>query len=130
MWHKSCFPNIFLHTSARFVLPTPLVPKYVAMEGLYGPRFTNLKRLALQTWSLAGMQGTSNGQIGQSFSALESKKSALCSSKSAKIACSVHKGLQKTALKARRGSKSQRSKARTLNYPGEVSKEGSQGSGF
>jgi hypothetical protein len=56
-------------------------------------------------------QGTSNGQIGQRFSALENKKTALCSAKSAKIACCAHRGLQKTALKAQRGSKSQRSKA-------------------
>jgi len=56
-------------------------------------------------------QGTSNGQIGQRFSALENKKTALCIAKSAKIACCAHRGLQKTALKAQRGSKSQRSKA-------------------
>jgi len=54
-------------------------------------------------------QGTSNGQIGQRFSALENKKNALCS---AKIACSAHKGLQKTALKAQRGSKSQQNPKR------------------
>jgi len=43
-------------------------------------------------------QGTSNGQVGQRFSALENKKTALCNAKSAKIACSARKGLQKTAL--------------------------------
>ncbi len=64
-----------------------------------------------------GNQGTSNGLIGQRFSALEQKKTALFSAKSAKIACCAHRWLQKTALKAQRGSKSQRPKARTLNYP-------------
>jgi len=52
------------------------------------------------------LQGTSIDQIGQRFSALEKVKTALSSSKSAKIACCAHRrGVQKTAQNAQWGSK-------------------------
>ena len=50
-------------------------------------------------------------KLASALAHLKAKQTAFFSAKSAKIACCAHRWLQKTALKAQRGSKSQRPKA-------------------
>jgi len=62
------------------------------------------------------IQGTSNGPIGQRFSALENKTTALCSAKSEKMLAAPTRGYKKLRLKRRGGQNVSAQKRKSAHF--------------